>query len=105
MSKTLISCQVTIVVDMMLTLVTIRRTNSFFRLRVVVEGNGNRHWQIHQHQKPRKPFTSIVEIMHYPKQSLYKITLDLKINTKVVKTDAKVTFLMFISKGNKHFLS
>ena len=72
---------------------------------MVVDGYGNHHWHVNQHQKPRKPFTSIVEIMHYLKQSLYNTTLDLRIKTKVVKTDAKVTYLIFISKGNKHFLS
>lgn len=105
MSKTLIGCQVTIVVDMMLTLVTMSRRGSSLRLRVVVEGNGYHHWQIHQHQQPRKPYTSIVEIMHYPKQSLYITTSYFRINTKVAKTDAKVTYLIFFSKRNKHFLS
>lgn len=74
MSEGMLGCKVTIVVDMMLTLVTMRHNGNSLRLRVVVEGNGYHHWQIHQHQQPRKPYPSIIEMTHYPKP-FYHISL------------------------------
>lgn len=59
--------QVAIVVDMMCTIVAIGLSGTAFRLRVVVvEGNGKRHWQIHQYQQPGKPHSSLVRIVHSP---------------------------------------
>ena len=62
--------KVTIMVDMMRTIVTIRRCGTAFRLRVVVESYGEHHWQIHQHQQPCKPHSSVVNMTHYPKPLL-----------------------------------
>jgi len=78
MSEGMLSGKVTIVVDVMLTLVTMRHSGSSLRLRVVVEGNGYHHWQIHQHQQPRKPYSSIVEMTHYPKPFYYISTIFIK---------------------------
>ena len=58
-----------IVVDVMRTVVTIGRSGTALRLRVVVEGNGEHHWQIHQHQQPRKPHSSIVKMTHMCKSN------------------------------------
>ena len=62
--ETLLGSEVTIVVDVMRTVVTIGHSDTALRLRVVVEGNGEHHWQIHQHQQPRKPHSSIVKMTH-----------------------------------------
>ena len=67
MHEILLGCEVTIVVDMMRTVVTIGSSGRACRLRVVVEGYGEHHWHVHQHQQPRKPHSSIVVIAHYPK--------------------------------------
>ena len=91
-SEILTGCKMSVVVDMMLTLVTMRHSDSSLRLRVVVEGNGCHHWQIHQHQQPCKPHTSIVEFGHYSEKPL-------------LETFYKINTLLYIFKTNKHFLS
>lgn len=78
-SEILTGCKMSVVVDMMLTLVTMRHSDNSLRLRVVVEGNGYHHWQIHQHQQPCKPHTSIVEFGHYSEKPLLETSY--KINT------------------------
>ncbi len=65
--ETLVGTKMPIMADMMHTIVTIGRGGGSLRLRMVVEGDGEHHWQIHQHQQPCKPLSSIVEIAHYPK--------------------------------------
>ncbi|MCI5710781.1 MAG: hypothetical protein MR301_06505 [Prevotella sp.] len=58
-----LSREVTVVVNVMRALVTIGGL-SFLR-RMVVEGNGEQHWHIDQHQQPGKPRSSVVETTHY----------------------------------------
>ena len=65
--ETLVGTKMPIMADMMHTIVTIGCSGDSLRLRMVVEGNGEHHWQIHQHQQPCRPLSSIVEIAHYPK--------------------------------------
>ena len=90
--ETLLGTQVTIVVDMVRTVVTIGCSGRAFRLRVVVEGYGEHHWQIHQHQQPRKPHSSIVVITHYPKYC-FNVAIKNKVcqnDSLVLKTASKV---------------
>ena len=65
--EVLLGCEMSIVVDVMRTFITIRCNGTTLRLRVVVEGEGEHHWQIHQHQQPGKPHSSIVNNTHCPK--------------------------------------
>ncbi|WP_302824670.1 hypothetical protein [Leyella stercorea] len=65
--EVLLGCEMSIVVDVMRTFITIRFNGTTLRLRVVVEGEGEHHWQIHQHQQPGKPHSSIVNNTHCPK--------------------------------------
>ena len=55
-----------IVVDMMCAVVTRGHGSTALGLRVVVEGGGEHHRQIHQYEQPRKPYSSIVMMAHYP---------------------------------------
>ena len=75
MHEILLGCEVTIVVDMMRTVITIGSSGRAFRLRVVVEGYGEHHWHVHQHQQPRKPHSSIVVIAHHYPEYCFNITL------------------------------
>ena len=47
--------EMSIVMDVMCTIVAIGGCSNAFRLRVVVEGYGKHHWQINQYQQPCKP--------------------------------------------------
>ena len=67
--ETLLGSEVTVVVNVMRTIVAIGRSGTALRLRVVVEGNGKHHWQIHQHQQPRKSHSSIVKMTHMCKSN------------------------------------
>lgn len=91
MHEILLGCEVATVVDMMRTVITIGSSGSAFRLRVVVEGYGEHHWHVHQHQQPRKPHSSFVVLTHYPEfftpreQGLYNIkALLLEFGSKVL---------------------
>lgn len=65
--ETLAGSQVAVVANVMCTIITIGLSGIAFRLQVVVvEGNGKRHWQIHQYQQPGKPHSSLVRIAHSP---------------------------------------
>lgn len=55
--------EVSVVVDMMGAIVTIGRS-SFFRPRMVVEGDGKQHWHVNQQQQPCKLLSSIVDTSH-----------------------------------------
>ena len=61
--------EVTVVMNMMRTLVTIGA--SAFYLRMVVESDGKQHWHIDQHQQPGKPRSSVIETTHYPNNSFF----------------------------------
>lgn len=65
--ETVLSIKVTIVVDVMRAVVAIESGRTAFRLRMVVEGNGEQHWYIYQYQQPCEPRSSIVNLAHYPK--------------------------------------
>lgn len=62
--ETLAGSQVAVVADMMCAIVAIGLSGTTLPLCVVVEGNGKRHWQIHQYQQPGKPHSSLVGIAH-----------------------------------------
>ena len=86
-SEILTGCKMSVVVDMMYAVITIRHGGSPLRRRVVVEGDGYHHWQIHQHQQPCKPHTSIVEFGHYSEKPL-------------LETSYKINTLLYIFKTN-----
>lgn len=105
--EALVGSEVSVVVDMMHAVITIRHGGSPLRRRVVVEGDGYHHWQKYQHQQPRIPFSLVVNIVHYPKTFIWYCSHKMFHqwgNIYVLNTVAKVTIVRMLYKKSENFI-